>query len=102
MHNHLNDIDIYSYQNQYTSMNTTLTIKLPKDLRDNAKKTAAAMGLPLTTVIQRQLRDFVDKREVTFVAPVDLVNVDKNTLSLVAKNKLEEAQKIDDADFMNL
>lgn len=83
-------------------MNTTLTIKLPKDLRDNAKKTAAAMGLPLTTVIQRQLRDFVDKREVTFVAPVDLVYVDKKTLSLVAKNKLKKTQQLDDMDFMNL
>ncbi|MDB5264893.1 MAG: hypothetical protein JWN64_464 [Parcubacteria group bacterium] len=40
-------------------MQTTITIKTDKKLRDAAKKTAAALGIPLTTVINAQLREFV-------------------------------------------
>jgi len=46
-------------------MNTTLTIKTPKKLRDDAKKTAERMGVPLTTVMNTMLRQFVrDQRLV--------------------------------------
>ena len=43
-------------------MNTTLTIKTPKKLRDDAKKTAAEIGVPLTTVVNAMLRQFVRDR----------------------------------------
>lgn len=46
-------------------MNTTLTIKTPKKLRDDAKKTAKEIGVPLTTVVNSMLKQFVrDQRLV--------------------------------------
>ena len=46
-------------------MNTTLTIKTQKKLRDDAKKTAAHLGVPLTTIINAMLSQFVRERSVT-------------------------------------
>lgn len=43
-------------------MNTTLTIKTPKKLRDEAKRVAAGMGLPLGTAVNAMLRQFVRDR----------------------------------------
>lgn len=40
-------------------MNTTLTIKMPKKLRDDAKKTAKEMGIPLTTAVNAMVKQFV-------------------------------------------
>ena len=46
-------------------MDTTLTIKMPKKLRDEAKKTAQQLGVPLTTVVNATLKQFVrDQRLV--------------------------------------
>ena len=39
-------------------MNTTLTIKMNKKLRDDAKKTAKRMGIPLTTAVNAMVRKF--------------------------------------------
>jgi addiction module RelB/DinJ family antitoxin len=51
-------------------MNTTLTIKVQKKLRDDAKKTAEKLGLPLTTVIHAMLKQFVLDQEITLSANV--------------------------------
>lgn len=83
-------------------MNTTLTIKLPKDLRDAAKNTAGAVGLPLSTIIHRQLRDFVEKGEITFVAPVSLRQVSSMSLPSIAKKKLRAAKRMPNEEFLNL
>jgi addiction module RelB/DinJ family antitoxin len=40
-------------------MNTTLTIKMEKKLRDEAKKTAKRMGIPLTTAVNVMVQKFV-------------------------------------------
>ena len=40
-------------------MNTTITIKIEKKLRDDAKKTANELGVPLSTVINSYLKQFV-------------------------------------------
>ena len=40
-------------------MDTTLTIKMPKKLRDDAKKTAKRMGIPLTTAVNAMVQKFV-------------------------------------------
>lgn len=45
-------------------MNTTLTIKLPKKLRDDAKRTAKKLGIPLTTATTALLRQFVVDQEI--------------------------------------
>lgn len=82
--------------------NTTLTIKLPKELRDEAKRTAAVVGLPLSTVIHRQLRDFVQQQEITFSAPVEMGLIREEQLSKDAKQKLRRARLTTDKKFVNL
>ncbi len=44
------------------NMNTTLTIKLPKKLRDDSKSVAGSLGVPLTIVVNALLRQFVRDR----------------------------------------
>ncbi len=51
-------------------MNTTLTIKTPKKLRDEAKRTAEKIGVPLTTVVNAMLRQFVLDQEIVLSANV--------------------------------
>ena len=43
-------------------MNTTLTIKTPKKLRDDAKRVASSLGVPLTIAVNAMLRRFVRDR----------------------------------------
>lgn len=49
-------------------MNTTLTIKTQRGLRDEARRTAEELGVPLTTVVNALLRQFVRERELTVAA----------------------------------
>lgn len=49
-------------------MNTTLTIKLSKKLRDDAKRTAKKLGIPLTTVTTALLRQFVVDQKIVLSA----------------------------------
>ncbi len=44
------------------NMNTTLTIKTPKKLRDDAKRVASSLGVPLTIAVNAMLRAFVRDR----------------------------------------
>ncbi|MDO8551903.1 MAG: hypothetical protein Q7S01_00035 [bacterium] len=46
-------------------MNTTLTIKVEKKLRDDAKRTAKILGIPLTTVVNAMMKQFVREQMVT-------------------------------------
>lgn len=46
-------------------MNTTLTVKLNKTLRDEAKATAEELGLPLTTVLTALMRQFVREKKLS-------------------------------------
>lgn len=46
-------------------MDTTLTIKTKKELRDDAKKTAEKLGLPLSTIINALLKQFTRDKEIT-------------------------------------
>ena len=43
------------------STKTTITIKTDKKLRDAAKRTADKLGIPLTTVMNAQLAQFVSE-----------------------------------------
>ena len=63
-------------------MNTTITIKTEKKLRDRAKQTAAKLGVPLTTVMNAMLRQFVRDRSITIsleprVRPEKLAELEK-------------------------
>lgn len=45
-------------------MSTTMMMKIDKELRDDAKRTAAALGVPLTTVVSALLKQFVRERQI--------------------------------------
>ena len=49
-------------------MYTTVTIKTEKQLHRDAKKTAQKLGMPLTTVINAMLRQFVRDETITVSA----------------------------------
>ncbi|PIT96830.1 hypothetical protein COT82_01170 [Candidatus Campbellbacteria bacterium CG10_big_fil_rev_8_21_14_0_10_35_52] len=49
-------------------MQTILNIKTDKKLKENAKKIAKNIGVPLSTVINSFLKQFVRDEEVTFSA----------------------------------
>lgn len=46
------------------SMSTTMMMKIDKELRDDAKRTAVALGVPLTTVVSALLKQFVRERQI--------------------------------------
>jgi len=50
-------------------MNTTLTIKTPKKLRDDAKRTAHKLGVPLTTAVNAMLTQFVRDQRLVLECP---------------------------------
>jgi len=50
------------------STDTTLTIKIDKKLKEDAKRTAEKMGLKLTTVVVILLRQFVRNKKITLSA----------------------------------
>ncbi len=80
-------------------MNTTLTIKTEKKLRNDAKRTADELGVPLTTVINALLRQFVREKELT-------VSVDpkptKAKLALWERISAEMDNGIDVKSFNNV
>ena len=49
-------------------MQTTLTIKLEKALRDEARATAEELGVPLTTVLTALMRQFVREKKLSISA----------------------------------
>jgi DNA-damage-inducible protein J len=49
-------------------MKTTLTIKLDKKLRDDAKRAAHSMGVPLTTAVNAMMKQFVRDRVLVLEA----------------------------------
>ncbi|MBI2631296.1 hypothetical protein HYW73_03770 [Candidatus Nomurabacteria bacterium] len=50
-------------------MDTTMLIKTNKALKQKAQKLAKEMGLPLGTLVNNYLRDFIVERKATFYAP---------------------------------
>jgi len=47
---------------------TTITIKTEKKLRNEAKKTAKRLGIPLSTAMNAMLRQFVREQEIVLSA----------------------------------
>lgn len=70
-------------------MNTTLTIKMPKKLRDEAKKTAEKIGVPLTTVVNSMLRQFVLDQEITLSANVPNAETRRAMRDIRARKNIE-------------
>lgn len=71
-------------------MNTTLTIKTPKKLRDAAKKTAGEMGVPLTTVMNTMLKQFVRDRRLVIEAECPFPNHTPNAETRRAIRELRD------------
>lgn len=51
-------------------MNTTMLIKTNKALKQRAQKLAKEMGLPLGTLVNNYLRNFIIERQAIFNAPM--------------------------------
>ena len=51
-------------------MDTTMLIKTNKVLKQKAQKLAKEMGLPLGTLVNNYLKDFVIERKAVFYAPI--------------------------------
>jgi addiction module RelB/DinJ family antitoxin len=49
-------------------MKTVINIKADKDVKERAKSIAAELGIPLSTVINAYLKEFVRNREINFSA----------------------------------
>ncbi len=49
-------------------MKTTVMFKTDKKLKEAAQKTAQAMGIPFSAVLNEYMRDFVETKRITFSA----------------------------------
>lgn len=48
------------------SNKTVMSFKIDKDVRDRARKAAKALGLPLSTVVNQNLKQFAEMPVITF------------------------------------
>ncbi|MDP2630999.1 MAG: hypothetical protein Q8P56_06380 [Candidatus Uhrbacteria bacterium] len=76
-------------------MNTTLTIKTPKKLRDEAKKTAGEIGVPLTTVVNAMLRQFVLERRLVLEAECPFPSHTPNAETRRAIKEIREGKNLE-------
>lgn len=76
-------------------MDTTLTIKMPKKLRDDAKKTAKRMGIPLTTAVNAMVRKFVREDVIVIEAECPFPGHTPNTETRKAIEKGLRSKKGD-------
>jgi antitoxin component of RelBE/YafQ-DinJ toxin-antitoxin module len=69
-----------------------MLIKTNKALKQRAQKLAKEMGLPLGTLVNNYLKEFVIERQVTFYAPIP----NKKTISAIeeARNDYKAGKNI--------
>ena len=51
-------------------MKTVISVKVDKDVRDRVRKFAKKIGLPLSTIINHQLRHVLEDRRIEFREPL--------------------------------
>lgn len=67
-------------------MKTLINIKTDKELKNNAKKVAEELGLPLGTILNAYLRELVREKRVVFSVP-ELPNIHtQNILENIASD----------------
>lgn len=49
-------------------MKTTVMFKTDKKLKEEAQKTAQKMGIPFSAIMNEYMREFVEKKRITFSA----------------------------------
>lgn len=84
-------------------MKTMINIRVDQDVKDKAKKTAEALGMPLSTVINAYLKQFNRTKEVHFSVEGDLTAKTKQKLKklhddvVAGKNLSESFKNINEA-----
>ena len=66
-------------------MDTTMLIKTKKDLKMQAQNLAKEMGLPLGTLVNNYLRNFIIERQAIFNAPMP----NKKTIIAIEESRRE-------------
>ena len=51
-------------------MKTIINIKADREVKNQAKEVARAMGLPLSSIVNAFLKEFINERRVEFFAPL--------------------------------
>ena len=51
-------------------MKTAISLKIDRDVRDRARKVAKKIGVPLSMVVNQQLKTFADERRIEFYEPL--------------------------------
>jgi antitoxin component of RelBE/YafQ-DinJ toxin-antitoxin module len=51
-------------------MKTVISVKVDKDVRDRARKAAKRIGVPLSMIVNQQLKTFAAERRIEFVEPL--------------------------------
>lgn len=76
-------------------MKTLLNIKVDKAEKEKAKQIAAEMGVPLSTVINAQLREFIRTREFSVrLEPALKPEVEKELLRLSREYHAGKGEKV--------
>lgn len=51
-------------------MKTAISLKIDRDVRDRAQGVARRIGIPLSMVVNQQLKQFADERRIEFYEPL--------------------------------
>lgn len=51
-------------------MKTAISLKIDKDVRNRARTVAKRIGVPLSMVVNQQLKQFADERRIEFYEPL--------------------------------
>ena len=51
-------------------MKTAISLKIDKDVRNRARSVAKRIGIPLSLVVNQQLKQFADERRIEFYEPL--------------------------------
>lgn len=70
-------------------MKTLINIKADKEVKEQAQKVAAELGLPLSTIINAYLRQFIQTKEVHFYVEGNLKPAVKRRLDHLHKDVRE-------------
>lgn len=80
-------------------MDTTLTIKIDKKLRDDAKKTAKRMGIPLTTAVNAMVQKFVRDGIIILEAECPFPSHTPNAGTRKAIEEVHKGKNLERFDF---
>lgn len=83
-------------------MKTVISVKVDKQVRDRARRVAKNMGLPLSMVVNQQLKRFVEDRRIEFCEPLIPNAKTRKILDQTLKDVREENKKAFSPAFDNV